>query len=142
MAEVIKTAFDGTIEEDVQLEYIDGKPPAIETTLAEAENVYKSFLYLRKMYSMFPQVEQTAGAFTGNYADYATISVPKYANRITIKNLDSENLAYIKINGAEYALMPGERETIPFTATTDDKVGDTLKVKGNVSARFTIVQEI
>jgi len=141
MAEVIKTQFDGTIEQDVQLEYIDGKPPAVETTLANAENVYKSFLYLRKMYSMFPQVEQTAGAFTGTYSDYTAVSVPKYANRITIKNYSEDSLAYIKINGSEYTIMPGERETIPITATTDETTGDAIEVKGSVSARFTIVQE-
>jgi len=51
MAKAINTPFDQPIEEDVLLEQLDGQPPAVQTTLKNAENVYKSFLYLRKMYA-------------------------------------------------------------------------------------------
>jgi len=133
MPTVIKTPFDGTIQEDVQLETIDGKPPAVQTTLANAENIYKSFLYLRKMYSFFPEIEQSLGAFNGNYGDYVQLQLPVGANIIRFKNLSDSDNAFIKINGGEYVLLPHEMEEIAFVANTTDEVNTKIEVKGYVA---------
>jgi len=140
MPKVITTPFDDTIEEDVQLEQIDGKPPAVETTLANAENVYKAFLYLRKMYSMFPQKETIAQANTVAYTDYNTVNKPMYANRLLVNNIDSDNV-YVKINGGEFTVLPGQTFELPIVPKDDENSGDSIEMKGKISYIFKIVQE-
>ena len=140
MPAAIKTAFDNPIEQDVQLEQIDNKPPAVETTLKNAENVYKSFLYLRKMYSMFPKKETIAKADTKNYANYTTIDKPLYANKILLTNLDSD-VVYIKINGGEFGILVGQTIELPIVPKDDEENGDSIELKGKISYIFKIVQE-
>jgi len=142
MPKVIQTPFDGTIEEDVQLEQIDGKPPAVETVLANAENVYKSFLYLRKMYSVFPRKIQTVGSFTGNSSEFTKLEIPTYVNRLVIKNTSTDKNLSLRFDGeGEYVLFPLEKETIEIIPTTDDSNGTTVEFYGNISVRYIIEQE-
>ena len=142
MAEVIKTKFDGTIEEDVQLEQIDGKPPAVETTLANAENVYKSFLYLREMYSMFPSKIQTLDAYTSSSSDYKSLNIPKNVNRLMVTNTSSDTNLNLRFNGSgEYVILPLDKEKIEIIATTDSETGTQVEYKGYISVRFVVEQE-
>jgi hypothetical protein len=137
----IKTPFDGTIDEDVQLEQVNGAAD-IETILANSENVYKAFLYLRKMYSIFPQRVQTLGAFTGSSSDYTVLNIPKNVNRIIVKNLSTDSNLMLRFNNSdEYAILPQEKEEIAIIATTDDVKGTKVEYNGNISVRFVVNQE-
>ncbi len=115
MAQAINTTFDSPIEEDVLLEQLDGQPPAVQTTLKNAENVYKSFLYLRKMYSNFPGKETILSMNTVSLASYTPLTISERATHILVNNY-SANTAGIKINGGEYILQPGEKMTFPIIA--------------------------
>ena len=144
MAKVINTQFDQEIDLDIALELIDGKPPAVQTTLKNAENVYKSFLYLRKMYSMFPTKETITGMHTENYASYTVIAIPENTNYIVVNN-SSASVANIKINGMEYVMSAGEKEKFPIiapdTSVSPAITGDTLELKGAVSFILKNIQD-
>jgi len=136
MAQAINTSFDQQIDQDVILEPIDGNPPPVQTTLKNAENVYKSFLYLRKMYSMYPAKRTILDMGTVNFSAYNTISIPSGANKIIVNNF-SQNNAGIKINGKEYIMQPGEKAEFPLvapdTSVSPAVAGDTLELNGQVS---------
>ena len=144
MAQAINTTFDNPIEEDVLLEQLEGQPPAIQTTLKNAENVYKSFLYMRKMYSQFPLRENIIDMSTVSNADYVQIQAPEMSNYIVVNNYSTSN-AGIKINGNEYILQPGEKEKFslisPDTTVAPIVTGDTLELKGSVSYIIKNIQE-
>lgn len=137
---VIQTEFDNPLEEDVQLEPIGGKKPPVAEVLANAENIYKSFLYFRKMFSEYPQKEQTASVGTINTSSYTSITLAHGVNRVIVKNIGGDT-GWLRLNGNEYAILPGEREEIPVRAPTDDAAGDTVELKGNISYLLKIVQE-
>ena len=136
----IKTPFDANIEQDVILEQIDNKPPAIETTLKNAENTYKAFLYLRKMYSMYPQKEQILKMGIISNSDYEEVSKPDNGNYVFVSNL-SDDISYIKINGDEFAIAPNKDFTFPLIPKTDDNDGDKLEFKGKLSYYIKIKQD-
>ena len=137
---VIKTPFDNSIEKDVLLEQIDNKPPSIETTLKNAENTYKAFLYLRKMYSMYPQKEQILKMGTINNSDYEEIEKPENGNYVIISNL-SDDISYVKINGDEFAIAPNKDFTFPLIPKTNEEDGDKLELKGKISFYIKIRQD-
>jgi len=142
MARVINTPFDGTIDEDVQLEQVQGSAINPEQILGNAENVYKSFLYLRDMYSMYPQKKQTIGALTDSVSDYTTLNIPTNVNRLIVKNYKTDANLYLKFNGdGEYIIFPSQTEEISIIATTDSTTGTKVEYKGNISVRFVIEQE-
>ena len=136
MAKAISTEFDQNITEDVLLEQIEGQAPAVQTTLQNAENVYKSFLYLRKMYSGFPAKESIVGMATIDEAAYVTKIIPAFGNTIVVNNVGAST-AGIKLNGNEYVIRIGENVTFPIVAPDTSSapviVGDTLELQGNSS---------
>ncbi len=144
MAKAISTDFDQTVEEDVLLELVEGQTPAVQTTLQNAENVYKSFLYLRKMYSKFPAKQTILGMSTIDEVAYVSVIVPTDANHILINNF-SAALAGIKINGNEYVVQIGEKTELPLVAPDLISVpvvaGDNLELKGNISYVISNLQE-
>lgn len=144
MAKVIETQFDQDVALDVALEQIDGKPPAVQTTLKNAENVYKSFLYLRKMYSKFPTKQTILAMSTVDYASLTPVNIPEYANYILVNNF-SGSTAEVSINGNVYTMQPSEKEQFPITApdTTSSPAidGDTLEIKGTVSYIIKNIQD-
>jgi len=144
MAKAINTEFDQTVEEDVLLEQLDGQAPAVQTTLKNAENVYKSFLYLKKMYSKYPAKETVMSMATVNFAVQTAVVIPEDGNQITVNNFSGAN-ASISINGGEYILQPGEKEVFPLISPDPLVVpavaGDTLALTGNVSYIIKNVQE-
>jgi len=141
MAKVISTRFDDTVEESVSLEQIDNKPPPVQTTLKNAENVYKSFLYLRDMYSMFPQKEQVLTVDTINSDDYVSVDKPIYANFIILNSIDPDNISYVKFNGKEFAINPLQIIELPIIPKTDSDDGDALEIKGKISYILKLSQE-
>jgi len=144
MALAITTSFDDSVENDVILEQIDGQTPPVETTLKNAENVYKSFLYLRKMYSMYPSRETILSMSTVSLGDYSSVDVPEGANYIIVNNYSQDN-AGIKINGGEYIILAETKETFPVIAPDPSSSpiveGDTIELKGTVSYIFKNIQE-
>ncbi len=144
MPQAIETAFDQDIAQDLALEQIDGAAPAVETTLKNAENVYKSFLYLRKMYSKFPAKEIINGLGTIDNATLLQVTLPDGTNYVTINNF-SASAASFDINGGVYTMQPGENITFPVSppdsVATPAVAGDTLLVQGNVSYLLKTVQD-
>ncbi len=144
MAQAIVTDFDQAIENDVLLEQLDGQTPAVQTTLKNAENVYKSFLYLRKMYSSFPAKETITAMATITNATYTVIVVPEESNTILVNN-HSGSLSGIKINSDEYILQAGEKQSFPLVAPDTSSIpviaGDLLELNGTVSYIMQNIQE-
>ena len=144
MAQAIVTEFDQAVEIDVALEQIDGAAPAVQTTLKNAENVYKSFLYLRKMYSNFPAKDTIISMATVSYGSYTIVSIPEKSNKIIVNNYSASS-AGIKINGGEYILQPGEKESFPLVAPDPTAVpsvaGDILEINGIISYVIKNLQE-
>jgi len=136
----IKTPLDNALEEDVALEMINNQPPAVATTLKNAENVYKSFLYLRKMYSLYPTTNQILKQGVVNNDDYVEIDKPEDANYIFVSNL-SDDLSYFKLNGDEFAIAPNKDFMFPVKPKTDEDDGDKVELKGKVSYYLKISQE-
>jgi len=135
-AQAISTNFDKPIEEDVLLESIDGNPPLVKTTLQNAENVYKSFLYLRKMYSMFPAKRTVLGMGTIIDAVYVPVAIPDGSNFVTLNNFGGTTSG-VKLNGNEYIMSAGEKIELPVVSAdstaTPAVVADTLELRDNVS---------
>jgi hypothetical protein len=144
MAQAINTSFDQTVEEDVLLEQLDGQAPAVQTTLKNAENVYKSFLYLRKMYSEFPARKTIIDMQTASYTDYTVVEIPTKTNMILVNNYSGQT-AGIKINSGEYILQPGEKQEFPLicpdTTVVPAVAGDVLELKGDISYIMENVQD-
>lgn len=144
MAKAISTSFDQNVEEDVLLEQLDGQAPAVQTTLKNAENVYKSFLYLRKMYSQFPARSKIMEMNTVTNTGYQVTVIPEKTTEITINNYSGTNSG-IKINSGEYIIQPGENITLPIvapdTTITPTVAGDTLELDGTLSYIMKNVQE-
>ncbi len=143
-AQAIVTDFDQPIEGDVLLESIDGQTPAVQTTLKNAENVYKSFLYLRKMYSNFPAKSTITSMATIDYSSYTGVPVTEKTTEVLINNFSGSN-GGIKINGGEYILQPGERTVFPIVApdntTSPPIIGDSMELNGNLSYVMKNIQE-
>lgn len=144
MAQAINTSFDSVLEEDVLLEQIEGAAPAVTTTLKNAENVYKSFLYLRKMYSTFNARETILIMDTVSLAADTVIDIPEDGNSITVNNYSGAT-AKITINGGSYVLQPGEKESFPLIApdptSVPAKTGDSVLLSGDISFIIKNTQE-
>lgn len=144
MPQAINTNFDQDIEQDVVLEQLDGKAPAVQVTLKNAENVYKSFLYLRKMYSTFPSRETIMDMDTVALSSYTQVVIPEKSNYIVVNNYSTATSG-IKINSKEYILQPGEKETFPIISA-DSSVSpaiqsDVLELNGSLSYVIKNIQE-
>jgi len=144
MAQAIETGFDQNLEQDVLLEQLDGQTPAVATTLKNAENVYKSFLYLKKMYSKYPAKNTIKLMNTVSYSSSTSVTIPEEGNWITVNNYSGSN-ASITINGGQYVLQPGEKESFPLippdNTITPSVAGDTLLLSGDVSFVIKNIQE-
>jgi len=142
MARVINTQFDNPLEEDIALESVDSQN--VVDTLKNAENVYKSFLYLRKMYSYFPAKETIRSMGNVSSTDFVQISIPENCNYATIENFGTAT-ASVKINGMEYIMNPGSKSRFPIVAPDPNAVpavaGDLLELKGDVSYMIADIQE-
>ena len=136
MAQAIETNFDQALEQDFLLEQLDGQAPAVATTLKNAENVYKSFLYLKKMYSKYPAKDTIKLMDTVSYPTDTLVIIPEEGNWITVNNYSGANAA-ITINGGKYILQPGEKESFPLISPDTTAVptvsGDALLLSGDVS---------
>ena len=133
---VIKTGFDNPVGEDVALELIDGKEPAVSTTLKNSENIYKSYLYMKKLYTGRLSSGKIFSIGSVANAEYEVVTLQADASEMRISNTASSN-SFVKINGGEYKMQPGEIMTIPIVcplpSATPPVAGDNLQLKGEVS---------
>ena len=133
---VIKTRFDSAVEEDVSLELIDGKEPGVATTLKNAENIFKSFLYIKKMYTGSLSSAKVLGVGNVSNTEYEVLTVPEDVQNIRISNTASSASSF-KFNGGEYVMQPGEVVELPIIAPVSDAMpevaGDAIELKGDIS---------
>jgi len=133
---IIKTRFDQEVNLDVALEMVDGKEPAVATTLKNAENIYKSYLYIRKMYTGSLSSAKVLGVGNVSNSEYETITIPEDALNLRISNT-SNSASSFKINDGEYIMQPGETIELPVVAPSTDVAaeneGDKVELKGTIS---------
>lgn len=147
MADVIKTRYDDELYNDVILEQIDGKDPAVATTLKNAENIYKSFLYLKKMYtgglSSGKVVKMGTITSAGAYVD---VTLLEDTTTLKVSNVSAANSAFIELNGEEYQMQPLEQITLPLVAPVPLAVpavaGDALRLKGDTVSYILLIDEV
>jgi hypothetical protein len=134
--QAINTNFDKPLEEDVILEQIDGKEPAVATTLKNSENIYKSFLYIKKMYTGSLSSAKILGMGNVDNVDFETITVPLETLDALVSNT-SAGESSIRINNGEYKMSPKEILEIPIVppnpSATPPIAGDLFELKGQVS---------
>lgn len=137
MAKAINTKFDQIVEEDVLLEQIDGKEPAVATTLKNAENVFKSYLYLKKMYSGSLSSEKILAMGSLEVTEYEAVTIPEEANSIIIHNTSSSIVTEIEVNGGKFILGTGKDIKLPIVSANPTMVppilADALRLKGTLS---------
>ena len=136
MPRPINTEFDQVLEEDVLLEQIDGKEPAVATTLKNSENIYKSFMYIKKMYSGSLSSAKVLSMGNVDNSEFAEITIPDKAVDMRISNTSASESS-VKVNDGEYKLQPGEIIEIPIihpnTSVVPAVAGDLVELKGKVS---------
>jgi len=126
---VIKTPFDDTIEQDVTLEQAD-EVIEYQSLLANAENILKSFLYLKKLFSSAPTFNKIIKIQKFEGANDTKIEIEEEANLITIKNLSDSESEIIYNDNDPLVLFQYEQIDIPCS------VEDTIKLKGD----FNVIQ--
>jgi len=136
----ISTMFDKPLEEDIALETKSTSASSIVDTLKNAENTYKAFLYLRAMYSLYPNKETILKMDTVKSDDYVEIDKPVNANRIFVVNT-GDGSCYIKFNDEEFEIVAGKEYEFPVIPKTDENDGDKVEVKGTLSYYMKNVQE-
>jgi len=143
MPKVINTPFDGPIDEDVQLEQVKNSAINPEQILGNAENVYKSFLFLRDMFSTYPKKRQTVGSFTNSVSSLTSLNIPKDVNKLIVKNYDATNNLFLKFNNeGDYIIFPKQTEEIDIIPVSNlTNKGTTVEYNGSISVRFVIEQE-
>jgi len=139
MPPVLQTRFDKPLEDDVELEHSKGVDE-IKETLKNAENTYKAFLYLRKMYSLFPNRKTVLKMEDIDSDDFVEIDKPENANNVLVSNTGDNN-CFIKINGDQFTIMPGKDFEFPIIPKTDDEDGDKLEFRGRLSYCMKNIQE-
>ena len=127
MPEVIQTPFDDTIDEAVQLEQPDEEILDYESLLVNAENIYKSFLYLKRVFSSAPIFNKIIKIQKFKGVDKLEVEIEKEANLVTFKNIGESN-AYVTYNdNDELVLFQYESADFPYNE------GDTFKISGDLN---------
>jgi len=130
MADVIKTPFDDPISEDVTLEQTENETMPYDQLLANAENILKSFLYLKDLYSSAPVFNKIVKIQKFEGANDTPVEIDTEANLVTIKNL-SDSVSEVKYNDNEpLVLFQYEQVDIPIFS------GDTIQLNGD----FNVIQ--
>lgn len=122
---MIETQFDKPLEQDITLEEL-AEDLGLPNTLKSAENIMKSYLYLREMFNDSPVFNSVTSMSTIDEAEKKVITVDDDANLIMIKNIDDSN-ASIYYNGGEFVLLPFESFEFPVSKDI------TIEAKGRLS---------
>ena len=122
---LIKTDFDNPLEEDIVFEETD-ETPSFEDILKNSENLIKSFLYLKKMFSSAPELNTVYSFQTIETIELAEIDIAEDTNVIMVKNVKDSNSS-IFLNGGELVLLPFESFEFPI------QEDDVLEFIGRIS---------
>jgi len=123
MAKFIQTPVDDQLVNDVSLEAV-ANPETYQDILGNAENIYKSFLYLKKMFSSSPNLNKILSIQKIDSRDETTIEVNSEASIVVVKNIDDQDI-YVTINDNDsLTLFQYEQFDIPVEPNI------TIKVKG------------
>ena len=137
MAKAINTGFDKVVEEDVLLEQIDGKEPAVATTLKNSENIFKSYLYLKKMYSGSYSSSKVLVMNSISSSEYESVTIPDGATSLRVSNTSTTLDSEIEMNGGKFILTPGKDIVLPVVAANATMIppilADDLRLKGTLS---------
>ena len=110
---VLETDFDGLLEEDVifeetaqTMEYAD--------ILKNSENMFKSFLYLKKLFNSTPLLTKIIKIETVDYPEETEYSLSPDTNTLMVKNVDNVN-GSLFVDGGELILLPFESFEFPLS---------------------------
>ena len=133
----IVTQFDKTVAEDVVLEQIDGQEPGVATTLKNAENIYKSFAYLKRLYSGSISTRRVLSGGTVAVGATQALVVTEEADAVELVNLSTTENMIVTINTEEMTFPPAFRITIPIRSSSASAIvnftPDEVSVFGNVT---------
>ena len=127
MADVVKTPFDDPIEDDVSLEQTDNETMPYGDLLANAENIFKAFLYLKEMFSSAPIFNKIVKIDKIEGGDDYQVIVNSDANLLTFKNFGDNKGEIVYNNNDPIVLFPYEQIDIPYND------GDVFKVTGDIN---------
>ncbi len=125
---LIQTEFDDLLENDIILEETD-KTPDYAALLKNAENMLKSYLYIKK-------IADASSPFVNSIVKVSTIDTTlekeEYVlngetGKILLKNIHSADNCSIFFNGGEFVLFPYETIELPVKDNT------TIETKGKLS---------
>ena len=125
---LIGTEFDHPLEQDVNLEETEDTP-GYSAALKNAENIMKSFLYLKKlMGGADPFVNKITKVQTIDTSVASTqYTLAAGTGKILFKNLSSSDNASLFINSGEFILFPYESIELPLSGT------DVVETNGHFS---------
>ncbi len=125
---VIQTKFDNPLEQDIVFEETD-ETQQFEDILKNAENIIKSFLYLKEM-------SNASSPFVNSVIKMTTIDtsqereeyqIDELTGKVFIKNISSTENYSIYFNNGEFVLFPYETLEFPVKEET------VLETKGKFS---------
>jgi len=126
MGNVIDTKFDNILENDIALEHSKGVE-TIKDTLKNSENILKSFMYLKEMFSSAPVFNAIVKIDYIDNGDKQEIDISDEANLLTFKNNKDNNSEIYYNDNDKLVLYPYEQIDIPVFKD------DTLKVTGTLN---------
>ena len=127
MGNIIKTKFDGAIEEDVSFENSE-EVVDIEETLKSSENILKGFMYLKEMFSSAPTFNKIIKINYIEDADKEKLTIEKETNLITFKNNKDDTSEVYYNDNDKLLLYPYEQLDIPIFEGDEIKITGTLNV--------------
>lgn len=133
----IVTRFDKVVDQDVILEQIDGKEPAVATTLKNAENIFKSYAYLKKLYSGSISTRRVISCGTTGVGETLSLSIVEDVDEVELVNLSASDVMTVTINAETMTFPPLFSITLPVRSPSGsalvDFVPDTVTISGNVT---------
>jgi len=113
MPKVINTPFDDVLNEEVELEQTKSFT-SYEDLLGNAENIYKSFLFLKKMFSSSPVFNRILKISKLDGSDNSPIKIEDETNVVIIKNLSESNISVTIDDNDPFVLFQYEQFDIPY----------------------------
>ena len=127
MGNIIKTKFDGAIEEDVSFENSE-EVVDIEETLKNSENILKGFMYLKEMFSSAPTFNKIIKINYIKDGNKEKLTIEKETNLITFKNNKDDTSEVYYNDNDKLLLYPYEQLDIPIFEGDEIKITGTLNV--------------
>lgn len=124
---IIETEFDGLLEDDIVFEETE-EVLKYKDLLKNAENMYKSILYLKKLMSSGnPFINNIIKMNSVSNSEKTTYSIDVKTGLIVLKNTSELDSAEIFLDGGKFLLFPFESIEFPITSSR------MLELKGDFS---------